>query len=131
MKKITLMALACAMFMAPAVANAQEVPYVEDPAQGYTFNRFQDNWFIGAMGGAGIMMSQLDKGVDFGDRIGWKGNFVVGKWFSPIVGLRVLGEFNQMKGATNNYYSCAMGLRPDMNDKLNGKTGTNSSTTLV
>ena len=29
MKKITLMALACALFMAPAVANAQEVTYVE------------------------------------------------------------------------------------------------------
>ena len=122
MKKITLLALACAMFMAPAVANAQEVTYVEDPAQGYTFNRFQDNWFIGAMGGAGIMMSKYDRGVDFGDRIGWKGALVIGKWFSPIVGLRVMGEFNQMKGATYPNYG-AMAYRPDMNDKLNGKAG--------
>jgi len=121
MKKITLIALACAMFMAPAVANAQEVTYVEDPAQGYTFNRFQDNWFVGAMGGAGIMMSKYDRGVDFGDRIGWKGALVIGKWFSPVVGLRVLGEFNQMKGATDY----GMALRPDMNNKLNGKAGRN------
>ncbi len=119
MKKITLMALACAMFMAPAVANAQEVTYVEDPAQGYTFNRFQDNWFVGAMGGAGIMMSKYDRGVDFGKRLGWKGNLVVGKWFSPIAGLRVMGEFNQMKGAT--VYGFAQ--RRDMDNKLNNKLG--------
>ena len=123
MKKITLMALACALFMAPAVANAQEVTYVEDPAQGYTFNRFQDNWFVGAMGGAGIMMSKYDRGVDFKNRIGWKGNLVIGKWFSPIVGLRVMGEFNQMKGATDTKAAIGMGLRPDMNKKLNGKAG--------
>ena len=70
MKKITLMALACAMFMVPSVASAQEVTYVEDPAQGYTFNRFQDNWFVGAMGGAGIMMSKWDRQVDFGKKLG-------------------------------------------------------------
>ena len=119
MKKITLMALACAMFMAPAVANAQEVTYVEDPAQGYTFNRFQDNWFVGAMGGAGIMMSKYDRGVDFGDRIGWKGNLVVGKWFSPLWGARIMGEFNQMKGAT----VYGMAQRWDKDNKLNGKLG--------
>ena len=99
MKKITLMALACAMFMGSAAANAQEVTYVEDPAQGVIFNKFQDNWFVEALGGAGVMMSTYDKHAKFGDRLGWKGNLVVGKWFSPIIGLRVGGEFNQMKGA--------------------------------
>jgi hypothetical protein len=115
MKKITLMALACAMFMVPSVASAQEVTYVEDPAQGYTFNRFQDNWFIEALGGAGVMMSTWDKDLKFGDRIGWKGNLFVGKWFSPIIGVRVGGEFNQMKGAVNLHETAwaIMGLRRD------------------
>ena len=115
MKKITLMALACAMFMVPSVASAQEVTYVEDPAQGYTFNRFQDNWFIEALGGAGVMMSTWDKELKFGDRIGWKGNLFVGKWFSPIIGVRVGGEFNQMKGAVNLHETAwaIMGLRRD------------------
>lgn len=99
MKKITLLALASAMFMAPVVANAQEVTYVEDPAQGYVFNRFQDNWFVEGLGGAGVMMSTYDRHLDFGDRIGVKANLAVGKWFSPIIGLRIGGEFNQMKGA--------------------------------
>ncbi len=101
MKKITLMAFACAMFMVPAVASAQEVTYVEDPSQGYTFNKFQDNWFVEGLGGAGVMMSKYDKNADFKDRLGLKGNLEIGKWFSPIIGLRVGGEFNQMKGAAN------------------------------
>ena len=113
MKKITLMALACAMFMVPSLANAQEVTYVEDPAQGYTFNRFQDNWFIEALGGAGVMMSKWDGNQDFKDRIGWKGNLFIGKWFSPIIGVRVGGEFNQMKGTTDPSVWWGMGLRKD------------------
>ena len=114
MKKITLMALACAMFMVPSLANAQEVTYVEDPAQGYTFNRFQDNWFIEALGGAGVMMSKWDGNQDFKDRIGWKGNLFIGKWFSPIIGVRVGGEFNQMKGLTAPVpYMATLGVRAD------------------
>lgn len=115
MKKITLLALACAMFMVPTVASAQEVTYVEDPAQGYTFNRFQDNWFIEGLGGAGIMMSIWDKHLDFKDRIGLKGNLFLGKWFSPVMGVRFGGEFNQMKGATlaGTVGSGAMGVRLD------------------
>ncbi len=114
MKKITLMALACAMFMGSSVASAQEVTYVEDPAQGYLFNRFQDNWFIEGLGGAGVMMSKYDRNAKFGDRIGWKGNLVVGKWFSPIIGLRVGGEFNQMKGAyADGTEGVTLGARQD------------------
>ena len=114
MKKITLTALFCAMFMAPSVVNAQEVTYVEDPAQGYTFNRFQDNWFIEAEGGAGVMLSQKDQEADFGDRYGWKGNLAVGKWFSPILGVRLGGEFNQMKGVVDpNGVNGALGVRKD------------------
>ena len=114
MKKITLMALACAMFMVPAVANAQEVTYVEDPAQGYTFNRFQDNWFVQGLGGAGIMMSRSDNEADFADRIGWKGALMIGKWFSPVAGVRFGGEFNQMKGLTApDNYPAKLGVRAD------------------
>lgn len=120
MKKITLTALFCAMFMASSVVNAQEVTYVEDPAQGYTFNRFQDNWFIEAEGGAGVMLSQKDQEADFGDRYGWKGNLAIGKWFSPIIGVRIGGEFNQMKGVVDpNGVNGALGVRKDK-EKING-----------
>ena len=109
-----MLALACAMFMVPAVASAQEVTYVEDPAQGYLFNRFQDNWFIEGLGGAGVMMSPYDAQAKFGDRIGWKANLAVGKWFSPIIGLRFGGEFNQMKGACKlGAEGAVLGMRTD------------------
>ena len=59
MKKIALIAALCAM-MVPSL-NAQEVTYVEDPAQGYLLNNFKDNWFIQAEAGAGVLMSPNDK----------------------------------------------------------------------
>ena len=124
MKKITLLAFACAMFFAPAAVNAQEVTYVEDPAQGYIFNRFQDNWFIEAEGGAGVMLSTWDRVGKFKDRIGWKANLAVGKWFSPIIGLRIGGEINKMRGFANTQAANgALGLRID-----NKKTTTQGCT---
>ena len=114
MKKITLLAFACAMLMAPAAVNAQEVTYVEDPAQGYLFNRMQDNWFVEAEGGAGVMMSKYDKHAKFGDRIGLKGNLAVGKWFYPLWGARFGGEFEQLKGATPAYFESVLGYRNEI-----------------
>ncbi|MBR1935909.1 MAG: OmpA family protein [Muribaculaceae bacterium] len=112
------------MFFAPAAVNAQEVTYVEDPAQGYIFNRFQDNWFIEAEGGAGVMLSTWDRVGKFKDRIGWKANLAVGKWFSPIIGLRIGGEINKMRGFANTQAANgALGLRID-----NKKTTTQGCT---
>ncbi len=116
MKKITLLACACAMFLAP-VANAQEVQYVEDPAQGYLFNRMQDNWFIQAEGGVGVMMSYKDAQMKLGKRfLAPKANLFIGKWFSPLLGVRIGGHFEQMKGATDN--TRAIGYRTDMGDMM-------------
>jgi len=111
MKKITMLALLCAMFMAPAVVSAQEVTYVEDPAQGYLFNRMKDNWFIQAEGGVGMMMSKWDKHEHFGHRLGAKANLYVGKWFSPLLGLRAGFDYGQMKGATLKGNYAALGYR--------------------
>ena len=112
MKKIALIAALCAM-MVPSL-NAQEVTYVEDPAQGYLLNNFKDNWFIQAEAGAGVLMSPNDKKVDsFGDRIGYSFQLSVGKWFSPVVGIRGGADAYLGKGAalglTND-----IGVRPDL-----------------
>lgn len=116
MKKITLLACACALFLAPAV-NAQEVQYVEDPAQGYIFNRMQDNWFIQAEGGVGVMMSYKDANMKLGKRfLAPKANLFIGKWFSPLLGVRIGGHFEQMKGATDT--DRAIGFRTDMGDQM-------------
>ncbi|MDD2960922.1 MAG: OmpA family protein [Muribaculaceae bacterium] len=100
MKKITLLALLCSMFMAP-LANAQEVTYVEDPSQGYLQNKFKDNWFISAEAGIGGLGSQFDSKLGFGKRIMPTANISFGKWFSPIIGLRLGVDGQKLKGATN------------------------------
>ena len=66
MKKVFL-ALVSVLFLCPtlfAQEAAQEVTYVEDPSQGYLFNRMKDNWFITAEGGAGIYFSPNDSKRD-------------------------------------------------------------------
>lgn len=111
MKKLFLMALLCVSYLVPFNASAQEVTYVEDPSQGYLFNRMRDNWFIMADGGVGMMMSPYDKHEHFGHRLGAKADLFVGKWFSPLLGLRAGLDYEQMKGATftGNYH--ALGYR--------------------
>ena len=111
MKKIALFALLCVAYLVPSGASAQEVTYVEDPSQGYLLNRMRDNWFIMADGGVGMMMSSYDKHEHFGHRLGAKADFFVGKWFTPILGLRAGMDFEQIKGATWTGNYAALGYR--------------------
>ena len=84
MRKIAFLSLLWIACLFPNMTSAQEVVYVEDPSQGYLFNRMRDNWFIDAEGGVGIIMSPYDAHAPFGKRIGAKVNLHVGKWFSPL-----------------------------------------------
>ena len=111
MKKIAFLILLCAACMVPSTSNAQEVTYVEDPSQGYLLNRMRDNWFIMADGGVGIMMSPYDSHELFGHRLGAKADFFVGKWFSPLLGLRGGFDYEQVKGATWTGNYAALGYR--------------------
>lgn len=99
MKK-SILALACAAFLGQNMVaqGTQEITYVEDPAQGYLFNRFQDNWFITAEGGANIFFSPGDVHRDWKDRWSPAASLYVGKWFSPIVGIRVGFSWLKTKG---------------------------------
>lgn len=102
MKKSTLLAIACALFVGSNAfaqqADAQEVQYVEDPEQGYLFNKFKDNWFITAEGGANIYFSHGDSERSTWDRFAPAASVYVGKWFSPIIGLRAGVNFLVTKG---------------------------------
>jgi len=112
MKKIALFVILFISYLVPSMSSAQEVVYVEDPAQGYLFNRMRDNWFIDAEGGVGLFMSPYDANAPFGKRIGAKVNLHLGKWFSPLIGIRFGGDFEQLKGATWNGNTSALGYRP-------------------
>ena len=111
MKKIALLVILCAAYLIPSVSVAQEVTYVEDPSQGYLLNRMRDNWFITADGGVGLIMSSYDRHQSFGHRLGAKVDLFVGKWFSPLLGLRGGVDFEQLKGATWTGNYAALGYR--------------------
>lgn len=119
MKKTKLFALACAMTVGfGAMAQepaAQEVQYVEDPSQGYLFNQFKDNWFVTAEGGAGIYFSHGDSERKTWDRFSPAASVYVGKWFSPVIGLRAGVNFLITKGLSDIE---TPDIRPHM---INGK----------
>lgn len=104
MKKNTLLALAFAFVSGGSLMAQdapQEVTYVEDPSQGYLFNRMKDNWFITAEGGANVYFSHGDSERDLADRFSPNAGIYIGKWFSPIIGARVGGHWLSTKGMSD------------------------------
>ena len=88
------------MFIAPQLVaqEAQEVQYVEDPAQGVLINDFKSNWFITLQGGANVYFSSKDVVRDFTDRFAPAANIYVGKWFTPVWGARLGLDWIYVKG---------------------------------
>ena len=111
MKKSIALAFGFAMLAGTAVAqNAQEITYVEDPAQGYLFNRFQDNWFIQGEGGVSIGFTDEDDHRALKDRFTPSAHLYVGKWFSPLLGVRIGAGFIGVKGLSDN--ANCVGIQP-------------------
>ncbi len=99
MKKVTILAFLCALFVAPSV-NAQEVTYKEDPSQGYLMNDCKDNWFISLQAGGNLLLTPNDTKEDFLKRVQPQVEIHVGKWVSPVFGVRA-GIFGaRTKGAS-------------------------------
>ena len=100
MKKITILAFLCALFVAPSV-NAQEVTTKEDLSQGYLLNDFKSNWFVSVEAGGNLLLTPNDTKEDLLKRIQPQFEIHVGKWFSPVLGVRG-GLFGaRTKGATS------------------------------
>lgn len=98
MNKKVILGLALAAIMgSSAVAQTDEVAYVEDPAQGVLLNKFKSNWFISAEGGVNVMFSKYDQHRNFGDRLAPAASIYVGKWFSPIIGVRIGADYMGIK----------------------------------
>ena len=102
MKKATLFAAACALFVGAQSLAAQEpnegVTYVSDPTQGVLLNRMQDNWFITAEGGANINFGHRAIHRDLSDRFAPAAGLYAGKWFSPVFGGRFGVSWMTLKG---------------------------------
>ena len=113
MKKIAILALLCASFVAPSL-NAQEVTTKEDPSQGYLMNDCKDNWFVSLQAGGNLLLTPNDTKEDFLKRVQPQVEIHVGKWVSPVVGIRA-GVFGaRTKGAS--LLDCGYGVACGEND---------------
>ena len=109
MKKASLIACACALFMGvqglAAQEAAQEITYVSDPSQGLLLNRMKDNWFITVEGGANFYIAPQGVHRDAADRFMPAASIYGGKWFSPVFGGRFGVNYLGLKGlATGHEY---------------------------
>lgn len=97
MKKIFLALLV----LIPALCTyAQESNQQKRSAVNTTFkaNRIRDNWFISLHGGVTELMSEETRYLDFGDRIKPAIGLSVGKWMSPVWGIRVNVTAAELQG---------------------------------
>ena len=118
MKKATIIACACALFMgiaADAQEAAQELQYQPDPSQGVLLNRMKDNWFITVEGGADIYIAPKGVHRAVADRFMPAASIYGGKWFSPVFGGRIGVNYLGLKGLTAD--PSAIGT---MNEMVNG-----------
>lgn len=106
MRKI-LMTLAVAGLSSVAFAQNNEKSFAGygnvsgDKYEVFT-NKFWDNWFISAGGGAELLIGNGDTRGSFNDRISPTLNVSVGKWFTPGLGLRLQYSGLQARGFTTD-----------------------------
>lgn len=112
MKKAFLLAIACVLGMGQnLVAQESEVVFVPDETQGLLLNNFKSNWFITLEGGANVHFSTHDSSIKFLNRIAPAGSLYVGKWFSPVLGVRAGVSVLPLRAATTDPE--VVGARPD------------------
>ena len=91
---LTCCALTCAVAQENGNRDANN-KIVKGP---YETNRFCDNWFIGVAGGANVYMGNNDAYGDFGKRISPALDVNIGKWITPVIGVRFGYNGLQAKG---------------------------------
>ena len=75
-----------------------------------------DNWFIGLHGTAIGQLGENIRPRDFFPSVRFGGAISVGKWFSPQVGLRLLGGYNRLAGkADKEFINQSIPAGPDYN----------------
>ena len=101
MKKSAILAFAAAVMLGQNVVaqnNVKEVTYVEDATQGYLINNFSSNWFITGQAGVANVATKGIERPGFGDRFAPAAGLYVGKYFSPLIGVRAGFDWFQGKG---------------------------------
>ena len=69
-------------------------------------NEPADNWFLSVYGGAAMLWNEEAKFTDFGDKLNFTGGFAIGKWWSPIWGIRLSTSYAKLDSwAWNGRYN--------------------------
>ena len=86
--------LGCILFLSciTGILSAQQV---ENSSE-----EFRGEWFIGFGAGPRIYFADHAKQLHFMDRISGGADMFIGKWLNPVVGARVGGSFQTLRGAT-------------------------------
>lgn len=96
MKKLFIAAIS---LLVPFFINAQQVE-AQKAASKTTFVNQGGNWFIGLSGGVGTLLSEGSSQLDLFDNIQVTGGLSVGKWMSPVWGLRLNMTGAKLQGYT-------------------------------
>lgn len=105
MKKILSISAALAVALSAAAQDVTEEVVVRTaPAVGArsVTSSFKSNWFIQAGAGPQVFFGDHDRQRKFGERISPALDIAVGKWFTPVIGVRVMYSGLYFKGATQN-----------------------------
>ena len=81
--------------------TTERVEYSADKYKVET-NRFGGNWFISVGAGGQVYFGDHDRQAKFGDRLSPALDIAVGKWFTPVIGVRAMYSGLSVKGATQN-----------------------------
>lgn len=93
------------MLLGATSAIAQETASEIVPVDKYSVatNRFWSNWFITAGGDYVASYTNQEKGLNLasslfnGFRRSWNGDITLGKWFTPVIGVRAKTQMMQLK----------------------------------
>lgn len=98
MKKFLVSAVALAMAGSVMAQEFVSETVVEEvvPSQA------KSNWFISAGAGPQVFFGDHDRQRKFGERISPALDIAVGKWFTPVIGMRLMYSGLYAKGATQN-----------------------------
>ena len=101
-KKTILAALVMCVAMTGFAQDTTRVETVEHSMDKFRVETgsFWSNWFISLGGGAQVYCGDHDDEAPFKDRLAPALDVAVGKWFTPVIGVRLMYSGLQMKGAT-------------------------------
>lgn len=106
-RSVLTVALACASVLVVAQENGNRDENNRVVHGPYETNKFFDNWFLGVAGGVNIYEGEYDRKASFGKRLAPALDISLGKWITPVFGVRLQYSGLQAKGMTgvNSIYA--------------------------